>query len=74
MHFYRGDGRLDRGVQYVLTTLLDAIRATVREVTQKQLLAASTILGPSAPVVQTVPEHPKRAERARGVGVRKDVW
>ena len=57
-----------------LTTLLDTIRATAREVTQKQLLAAFAIPGPSAPVVQTVPEHPEGAEKARVFGARKDCW
>ena len=56
----------------VLMILHDTVRATVREVTQKQLLAASTIPGPNAPVVQAVPEHLERAEKARVFGARKN--
>ena len=57
----------------VLTTLLYTIRVTVREVTQKQLLAACMVPGPSAPVVQTVPEHPEGAKKARVFGPVRTV-
>ena len=51
-----------------MTTLLDTIQATVWEVTQKQLLAASTIPGPSAPVIQTVPDHPRGPRKLESSG------
>ena len=66
MQFYHDDWSLNHGVQSI-ENLLDTIRATIWEVTQNQLLAASTILGPSPPVVQTVPQHPERAAKARVV-------